>query len=99
MKITTLINSYIWVFFHPQLFQIPTANSPIQDFGEKITPAKFWETNFDVSLAGQFCFEVHEILNKSKFSKCSWNPIFFKKWSLSKNRIATYHQKFDHMKI
>ena len=38
--------SHIYIlgcFFCPLLFQIPTANSQIQDFGEKITPAKFLE--------------------------------------------------------
>ena len=61
-------NIYIHILY--LYIQIPTANSPILDFGEKIAPAKFQEHFFNVSL-GQFCFKIHEILNKSKFSKCS----------------------------
>ena len=71
-------------FFRPSIFQIPTANSSLEDFGEKITPEKFREKNLTFQL-GSFCFEVHEILNKSKISKCSWNPnSFFKTFHIQK---------------
>ena len=72
--VTTLI--YIYMYIYIRVFILPlTFSNPD---GELTNPRFWWKNNtckisgknFDVSL-GQFCFEIHEILNKSKFSKCS----------------------------
>ena len=61
---------YFRVLFLPLTFSNPDGELTNPRFWWKNNTCKISGKNFDVSL-GQFCFEVHEILNKSKFSKCS----------------------------
>ena len=75
-------------FFRPSLFQIPTANSPLEDFGEKITSAKFREKILTFHLAA-FAFKFMKSLTNQNFQNVARTLIFFLKRSLSKSRIAT----------
>ena len=82
---------YIYIlgcFFRPLLFQIPTANSPLEDFGEKITPAKFREKILTFHLAA-FALKFMKSLTNQNFQNVARTLIFFLKRSLSKSRIAT----------
>ena len=62
--------------FHPWLFQIPTANSPILDFGEKITPAKFREKFLTFHL-GSFALKFMKSLTNQNFQNVARIPYLF----------------------
>ena len=61
---------YIRVFILFLTFSNPDGELTNSRIWWKNNTCKISGQDFDVSL-GQFCFEIHEILNKSKFSKCS----------------------------
>ena len=63
-------------FFHPSLFQTATANSPIQDFGEKITLAKFREKILTFHL-GSFDLKFMKSLTNQNFQYVARTLIFF----------------------
>ena len=105
-KINSLGPYYICIYiymcilgclFCPWLFQIPTANSPILDFGEKITPAKFREKILTFHL-GSFALKFMKSLTNQNFQNVARTLIFLKR-SLSNSKIAMWHQKFDNIKI
>ena len=73
------IYMYIYIFgcfFRPSLFQIPTANSPLEDFGEKITPAKFREKILTFHLA-TFALKFMKSLTNQNFQNVARTLIFF----------------------
>ena len=70
---------YIYIlgcFFRPSLFQILTANSQTQDFGEKITPAKFRENILTFHL-GSFALKFMKSLTNQNFQNVARTLIFF----------------------
>merc|ERR1712215_247839 len=63
-------------FFCPGLFQIPTQNSPVLDFGEKITPAMFREKFLTFHL-GRFALKFMKSLTNQNFQNVARILVFF----------------------